>query len=69
MIVSATLFIFRNVSHLIIAAVMGRKEGILGEGMFNYALEVTHSYSKIPEIVVFVIGLIYLVYAEIKKEK
>ncbi|CAM4189392.1 hypothetical protein [Lederbergia lenta] len=43
LIVSATLFIFRNTSHLMVAAIMGRKEGNLGEGMFDYALEVTHS--------------------------
>ena len=67
--ISAVLFISRNVTHFVVAAIMGHKGDVLGEGMFDYALEVTKSFSNIPEIIAFVLGLIYLIWAEIKKEK
>ncbi|MCL1696188.1 hypothetical protein [Lysinibacillus sp. BPa_S21] len=66
-IISAALFIFRNVTHFIVAAIMGQNKEALGEGRFDFALEVTHSYSIIPEVIALILGLIYLIFAEIKK--
>jgi len=67
--ISSVLFIFRNVTHLIVAAFIGQNKDALGEGRFDFALEVTHSYSIIPEVIALILGLGYLLVAEIKKEK
>ncbi|ANS75712.1 hypothetical protein AWM70_14805 [Paenibacillus yonginensis] len=66
--IAAVLFIFRNSVHLLVAAIMGRKDGVIGEGMFDYALSVTKTYSVLPEIIALILGVIYLIWAEIKKE-
>lgn len=68
-VIATILFIFRNVAHLIVAAMMGQKNGNYAEGTFNNAMEVTHSYSMIPEIIALTAGLAYLIWAEVKKEK
>lgn len=48
---------------------MGRKDNVLGEGMFEYALSVTKSFSFVPEIIALCLGIIYLVWAEMDKKK
>lgn len=47
---------------------MGRKDDVIGEGMFEYALSVTKSFSNIPEIIALSLGIIYLIWAEIDKK-
>jgi hypothetical protein len=69
LVISAILFISRNSTHFIVAAIMGRKDNVLGEGMFEYALSVTKSFSFIPEIIALCLGIIYLVWAEMDKKK
>ncbi|PQP84510.1 hypothetical protein C0Q44_08110 [Paenibacillus sp. PCH8] len=69
LIISATLFISRNITHFIVAAIMGRKDNVLGEGMFEYALSVTRSFSNIPEIIALSLGVVYLTWAELDKGK
>jgi len=69
LVISATLFISRNITHFVVAAIMGRKDNVLGEGMFEYALSVTKSFSYIPEIIALTLGIIYLILAEIDKKK
>lgn len=69
LVISATLFISRNITHFIVAAIMGREDNVIGEGMFEYALSVTKSFSNIPEITALSLGAIYLVWAEIDRSR
>ncbi|CAM4485616.1 hypothetical protein U9M73_00320 [Paenibacillus phoenicis] len=68
-VIAAMLFIFRNSTHLLVAAIMGQKNGNFAEGTFSNAMGATFSYSMIPEIIALIAGLIYLIWAEIQKEK
>jgi len=66
---SAILFIFRNFSHYLVTAIIAADNGRFTSGTFESAMGVTKTYSVIPEVIALILGIIYLIWSEIEKEK
>ncbi|MEK4252450.1 hypothetical protein [Paenibacillus sp. FSL W7-1287] len=65
---AVVLFIGRKFIHHISAAIFGASNGNMSTGQYQMALDLTSTYSQIPEIVALAFGIIFFLWSLAKKE-
>lgn len=66
---SIILFIGRNFIHHLVAAIMGSSNGTISSGKYDMALDLTSTYSIIPEVILLILAIVFMIWWIISKEK
>jgi hypothetical protein len=67
--IAALLFIGRQFTHHVTAAIVGANNGNMSSGQYPMALDLTSTYSVVPEIIALFAGIVFLIWSFVSKEK